>query len=633
MRKQVRLVLVLAQLVGCGGGSGSKSFEGDADPPLDGGAGSGGADASAGQAGGGQSGSGGGPSESIEPGTPGDLGGEGLNIAAGNWRLRRFDASVNDAAHGGGLFVAVGNNGMVYQSRDGRSWSSRSVARADLWAVVYHAGAFYIAGQQTLLRSSDAKTWMPVPTVSGRSQIIDLLSTSQGLVLIGIGPNHVSRLTAAQWQTIEGTETLSLMFNGAARGSQLVVNWNKGVGVSDDGKAFEPVTVANGVSVRRVVATSDAYVALTSNNKAFSSSDGRTWTPLADPPAKGSLLAYADGELVAGGDNGELAWSKDGKAWFVPAQRPRFQVKHLLAVDGSYFAIGSAVSSSTDKISWSAVGAADEVYFEGLTFGAGRFVAVGNDGNILTSTDGSTWMRRAAEVNDRLFGVVHGGDLFVAVAQRQRVLTSPDGVTWTVRALPPRPSGEPGDLRTVVFGDGRFAIGGLDGVVAVSSDGIAWQWVDSQARTRMEDLAFHKGRFFAATNVNGTSYLTASDDTALSWSTKVIEWGAYYWLASNGKVLVSPGRMSVNVSEDGISWTNKPRSPLEFTSFNETQMTALGDTFYFLGVGGFATSRDGASYEEDPTGWNFQMNALAEGNGIRMAVGESGVVLTQEAKP
>jgi hypothetical protein len=60
-----------------------------------------------------------------------------------------------------------------------------------------------------------------------------------------------------------------------------------------------------------------------------------------------------------------------------------------------------------------------------VTYGNGLFVAVGEDGTILTSPDGVTWTQRTSGTSNWLNGVAYGNGLFVAVG-------------WAAPSSPPR---------------------------------------------------------------------------------------------------------------------------------------------------------------------------------------------------
>ena len=62
--------------------------------------------------------------------------------------------------------------------------------------------------------------------------------------------------------------------------------------------------------------------------------------------------------------------------------------------------------------------------FDGVTYGNGRFVAVGI-GDILTSPDGVSWTARASGTSNYLNGVTYGNGRFVVVGNFGTILTSP----------------------------------------------------------------------------------------------------------------------------------------------------------------------------------------------------------------
>ncbi|HVH44974.1 MAG TPA: hypothetical protein VM925_21625 [Labilithrix sp.] len=95
----------------------------------------------------------------------------------------------------------------------------------------------------------------------------------------------------------------------------------------------------------------------------------------------------------------------------------------------------------------------------GVTVGAGRFVAVGPKGTVMTSSDGSTWTERAVAGACDFGGVVFTGDRFVAVGGGWSggacAAESPDGERWT--AVGGAPESEM--FHSVAILDGRTVIG------------------------------------------------------------------------------------------------------------------------------------------------------------------------------
>jgi hypothetical protein len=64
-------------------------------------------------------------------------------------------------------------------------------------------------------------------------------------------------------------------------------------------------------------------------------------------------------------------------------------------------------------------------HLRGVAYGDGLFVAVGNDGTILTSPDGVNWTVQTSGTDHSLHGVTYGNGLFVAVGDNGTILTSP----------------------------------------------------------------------------------------------------------------------------------------------------------------------------------------------------------------
>jgi hypothetical protein len=96
-------------------------------------------------------------------------------------------------------------------------------------------------------------------------------------------------------------------------------------------------------------------------------------------------------------------------------------------------------------------------YLSAVTFGAGRFVAVGYGGVAQSSTDGVEWSPTAAAGGvGWLFKIIHKAEIFVAVGERTSITTSPDGLTWKRRH-----TALGNVLHGVAYGGGTFvAVGG-----------------------------------------------------------------------------------------------------------------------------------------------------------------------------
>jgi hypothetical protein len=108
--------------------------------------------------------------------------------------------------------------------------------------------------------------------------------------------------------------------------------------------------------------------------------------------------------------------------------------------NGLFVALGGGVIlTSPDGVSWRAQ-ALPNNSLNGATYGNGTFVvvggysglwssagAVGDNGTILTSRDGVSWTRRNSATFNPLNGVAYGNGLFVVVGDDSVILTSRTG--------------------------------------------------------------------------------------------------------------------------------------------------------------------------------------------------------------
>jgi hypothetical protein len=142
------------------------------------------------------------------------------------------------------------------------------------------------------------------------------------------------------------------------------------------------------------------------------------------------------------------------------------------------------------------------------------FVIVGDDGRRARSLDlGRTWVDEQrltpAGPGDEVYfrGVGYGNGLFVATGYR--IYTSPDGAVWTRRTNP-----EEQWLIGPVWHEGRFVAAGGYGYSAYSLDGLTWVKGGERGIEPARSLVFWNDSFIAATDAG--NWWTTRD--GLSWT-------------------------------------------------------------------------------------------------------------------
>jgi uncharacterized repeat protein (TIGR01451 family) len=215
---------------------------------------------------------------------------------------------------------------------------------------------------------------------------------------------------------------------------------------------------------------------------------------------------------------------------------------------------GMPMIGSTDGRTWSPL-AAPVGQWSSVTFGAGRFVAVARGGSarIATSTDGVTWQTVDSPATTAWRSVAYGRHRFVAVGDGVAgVMTSPDGLTWTLSEAPL------GSWRTVAYGAGRFVAAG--DAVMVSTDGTSWTLSTPGAGVVLGDLAYGDGWFVAVTEQGGGAVRASADGVTWTAATVTGLASARSLSFSNGRFLLSGATPTGGLwsSVDGSAWVAQP---------------------------------------------------------------------------
>jgi len=140
---------------------------------------------------------------------------------------------------------------------------------------------------------------------------------------------------------------------------------------------------------------------------------------------------------------------------------------------GLYVRVGgfsSDVLLSHDGTRWArhSSGIPNSLY--SVAFGQARFVAVGNEGALVTSSDGAHWKRASSRTDERLRSIVFAKGQFVAVGYNGTVITSLDGLRWTKRNAQTEDR-----LQAVTFAEGHFIAAAKNGELINSADGKNWK--------------------------------------------------------------------------------------------------------------------------------------------------------------
>ena len=225
-----------------------------------------------------------------------------------------------------------------------------------------------------------------------------------------------------------------------------------------------------------------------------------------------------------------------------------------------------------------------------IAYGGGRFVAVGDTGQVVVSARGDVWIPRAVPDPCDVTDVAYGNGTFVAVCGKgfAKIFTSPDGMSWQQVQLSVIPG-----VSSVSFLDGRFLASGSD--VYSSTNGILWTKVATGSEVfQSTGLSFstHGGLDFGNGAFVTTGLLRGMNDASL-FSNDTVNWTGIslsrrYELQDiafgNGvfRAVGKNGSGFVIQSQNGSSWTEigSAGGPLYGIGFGNGEFVWGGNAIY-----------------------------------------------------
>ena len=248
------------------------------------------------------------------------------------------DDDITSSTSSTGLFVTVGDNGIILTSSDGISWTKRtSGTTKNLYGVTYGNSTFVTVGDNaTILTSSDGTTW--TNTSTNKRTTLRYFSKAD--------TNHLYGVTYGDdlFVTVGGNATIFTSSDGTT--------WTERDGLRS---TWATPKYLKGVTYRKKL-----FVTVGRNGLILNSPDGITWKQRKSGTKYNLVgITYRNGLFVSVGKNGKIVTSFDGNWW----------VKRTYVLPD---------------------------WLNGVTYGNGTFVTVGDNGVIITSSDGISWTKRTS---------------------------------------------------------------------------------------------------------------------------------------------------------------------------------------------------------------------------------------------
>ncbi len=255
---------------------------------------------------------------------------------------------------GGAAVVAVGNGGTIFRSTDsGAGWESVGTIGAtnELFDVSVVDGEFHAVGSNgVILTSPDGRNWFQRQSFTGH-WLSDAFQSGGYTYLPTNWGNVLRSLDGENWDDIETGDHFANNGHALANGEILLVGDNGQVRRSSDGSVWSTAQIPGAdQNLSAVAARGDLVVAVGDAGGVFVSTDNINWTR--HDPSPGTnwrSVRVIDGVFFITGYNSQLFVSTDGQYWHdLSDDRLGWGINDIVkGPDGYYFPTGTAHTDVT----------------------------------------------------------------------------------------------------------------------------------------------------------------------------------------------------------------------------------------------------------------------------------------------
>lgn len=560
-------------------------------------------------------------------------------VAAGN--------SMNGAAYGNGVYVAVGYYNCIVRSTNGSDWTVVQAPNNNS-SISFNGVAFgngiFIAADSTggIITSVDGQTWSARTSISANYLGISFLNGK--FVATGGHGTFLTSTDGTSWTTISTGTTSDLAEHIAYNGTNYIMHSSSQLfsATSLSGTWSAIANPSPGDNINFVGWFNNKFWLFTSGARIYTSPTGSSWTQYTSAPiaSAGTQVfggIYTNSAYVFYGSDGTsygAIWtSTDGTTFSEVTPRPNSTVVQWFDyLNGMYVECGNdGVATGTNYTQFHFQGAS----ITGVSWGGGNYVIVGtagSDGYIATSTDWTNWINVSPKLMATPYAAIYGSGKFVVVGDVSSsgyslVATSSDGTNWTV--------GNSGNANTLygvaTDGSGTFiAAGGGGSIIKSVNGGASWTSVASGTNT-----------IYTVTYANGM-FVAAGDYGSVFYSTTGSTWNRADYTIDSGSIIdgitYGPGGYVITGSDNNYNLFIASRASLTSGSWSlSPYASANGLYFYALvttNASGYVasyndgnneafvlTSTNGNTWNSLDTGDAYGINAMAYLNGAVRIVG------------
>lgn len=326
-------------------------------------------------------------------------------------QISKYSGNITSITYGNNLFLGTTSDGKLISSNDGQVWVLLgALSLKSLNNIYYNNNTFVVVGDNFVRASSDnGKTWREILTTTYNFKDAILTQDSNSYIFTA-QKGYIVR-TSNTFSNAKVVPILGSSLNSAqhsADGSLIITVGNDGTIISStNGQAWTKQQSNTIYSLKKIMTLGSNFIAVGLNGTIVQSSNGVNWK--SSQPF--SSLQFFDGandsnsEIIAIGRNGSTTSTKPaailsndaGKTWSDISTKFE-SAGDLRAItynkDNKTFLVTDSlhqIFTSSDGNKWSKIGSFTGL-INGLSYAYGTYVAVGDNGVIVTSTNGKDWL-------------------------------------------------------------------------------------------------------------------------------------------------------------------------------------------------------------------------------------------------
>lgn len=457
---------------------------------------------------------------------------------------------LRGCTYGNGKFIAVGPNGTVVYSQDGIKWLNADVDQTiDFEDVTWGDGKFYAIGkknplagkdnhQRYILASEDGTNWAIIFENEGLSYWTQINYINNTFVVIGLWRNIVYSADGLNW-TVKNFEEMFL--------NDII--W--------DGKQ---------------------YVGVGANSDIYTSSDLSAWvrfdTNLLGKNYLRKIVKFGEQYIIAlfDGETNVLLASFNLSDWYIASWAGYKDIIGFIEKDNTLAAYGfkETILQTTDGVNWK-IDTRNSSNLLKVIWNGENYLVIGTDGVIMLSPDGLNWESYRTTIDKVLIDAIWTGEKFTALGiaygedekwyeiAEAEIYQSTDGIHWVSMGVLGTTNAE----RIFCFNNKYFVLG-RDGEITSSNDLVKWTSIPSGTKQWLKGMAW-----------NGKRYVCVGSTGTILSSVDGESWGEHFVYPGNnlrnviwdGTEFIAVGECEIVRSKDGITWNSVEEVSL--TNYNK----------------------------------------------------------------